>query len=203
MGAIDLEDVKVSYEGEALSAVNLISKLQMQLHETAAQLAIVTKALRDLQTVLLDSRTVEVKLTLSKEDYGKIAALAGTDDSDRIRKIVMSAIHAEKALDSSDAAELALAMEVVEPVDELPPRTLSVIAQISPSAEYFSQARPSASDDEVIRRATTKCPKCQALIDLPDDLNDQWPVEVKCEQCGVKCLVKSRSASGMRTVANR
>jgi hypothetical protein len=86
MGIINLADVKVSYEGQTLPAINLISKLQTQLRDAASRIAAIAETLGDLQTALLNSHTVEVKLTLSKEDYGRFKSMEGMDDSERIRK---------------------------------------------------------------------------------------------------------------------
>ncbi len=190
MGTIDLADVNIAYEGEMLSVIDLVGKLRGQLNDASARLAAVTTALGDLQTTLVDSHTVELKLTLSTEDYGRIKSLAGVDDNDRIRKVIMSVIHPAKADNAYESVECRAAEEVTEAMNNA--------AQLSPQVEHFSQAYPHRSENKVKKKLTTSCPKCQAPIDLPDDLNDQWPVEVKCSKCGVKCLAKSKSASGVR-----
>ena len=97
MSTINLADAKVSYEGQNLPAINLISKLQTQLQEAAYRMAAIASTLGDLQAALLNSNTVEVKLTLSKEDFGRFRSLGGMDDSERIRKAVMTLIHPEEA----------------------------------------------------------------------------------------------------------
>ena len=88
MGIINLADAKVAYEGQVLPAINLISKLQTQLHEAASRIAVIATTLGDLQTALLNSHTVEVKLTLSKEDYGKFRVIGGMDDNDGSVKLL-------------------------------------------------------------------------------------------------------------------
>lgn len=190
MGAVDLADVNIGYEGEMLSVIDLVSKLRGQLNDVSARLVAVTTALGDLQTTLVDSHTVELKLTLSTQDYGRIKSLTGVDDNDRIRRVIMSAIHPAKADNAYESVECRAAEEVVEATNHA--------AQLSPQVEHFSQAYPHRSENKLKKKLTTNCPKCQAPIDLPEDLNDQWPVEVKCSKCGVKCLAKSKSASGVR-----
>mgnify|MGYP001109620425 CR=1 FL=1 len=96
MNTINLEDAKVSYQGETLPALELIGRLQTQLREAATGLVTVAETLGALRTALLNSHTVEVKLTLSKEDYEKFRTVGGTDDIERIRNAVMTLIHPEK-----------------------------------------------------------------------------------------------------------
>ena len=93
MNIINLEDAKVSYEGQTLPAVDLIGKLQTQLREAASRMAAIAETLGDLQTSLLNSHTIEVKLTLSKDDYDKFRSLGGMDDNERIRKALMDMFH--------------------------------------------------------------------------------------------------------------
>ena len=45
MNIINLEDAKVSYEGQTLPAVNLIGQLQTQLRETASRMAVIAQTL--------------------------------------------------------------------------------------------------------------------------------------------------------------
>lgn len=95
----------MSYEVQTLPAVNLIGKLQTQLHEAASRITAIAETLEDLQTALLNSHTVEVKLTLSKENYNKFRSLGGMDDNERIRKAVMNVIHPEEAENSPGSGE--------------------------------------------------------------------------------------------------
>jgi hypothetical protein len=192
MGIINLADAKVSYEGQTLPAINLISKLQTQLREAASRIAAVAETLGDLQTVLPNSHTVEVKLTLSKEDYGRFKSMEGMDDSERIRKAIMTVIHPEEADISREAGESSPAPP---PVESTPVITKSAEPIQSPvpepqPIEKTLQEQPIASEPAIKKKSTTKCPTCQSLIDLPETLNDEWPVELKCGNCGAKCLIK-------------
>lgn len=201
MGIINLADAKVSYEGQTLPAINLISKLQTQLREAACRIATIAETLGDLQTALLNSHTVEVKLTLSKEDYGRFKSTEGMDDSERIRKAIMTVIHPEEAGISREAGESRPAVPFVEsspappPVESTPMITKSAEPIQSPVPELQPiektlQEQPIASEPAIKKKSTTKCPTCQSLIDLPEMLNDEWPVELKCGNCGAKCLMK-------------
>lgn len=201
MDIINLEDAKVSYEGQTLPAVNLIGKLQTQLREAASRITAIAETLGDLQTVLLNSHTVEVKLTLSKEDYNKFSSLGGMDDDERIRKAVMNVIHPEEAENSSGSGESGTAMPFVASSPALPPveprseitKSSEPIPPPDPepqAAEQSFQEQPIAAETAIKKKLITKCPTCQSLIDLPEASNDQWPVELKCGNCGSKCLVK-------------
>lgn len=201
MGIINLADAKVSYEGQTLPAINLISRLQTQLREAACRIATIAETLGDLQTALLNSHTVEVKLTLSKEDYGRFKSMEGMDDSERIRKAIMTVIHPEEADISIKAGESRPSAPFAESSPAPPPaESAPVIAKsaepIHPPAPEPQAVKktfpeqPVASESAIKKRSTTKCPTCQSVIDLPETLNYEWPVELKCGNCGAKCLMK-------------
>jgi hypothetical protein len=199
MNIINLEDAKVSYEGQMLPAVNLIGKLQTQLREAASRIAAMADTLGELQTALLNSHTVEVKLTLSKEDYDKFRSLGGMDDNERIRKTLMDVIHPKEAQNSSGSDEpkpatpfsasspepASVESQPVKPSEPIPPP-----APEPPSVESSIQEQPMTAETPIKKKLITKCPTCQSLIDLPDASNDLWPVELKCGNCGSKCLLK-------------
>jgi hypothetical protein len=201
MGMINLADAKVSYEGQTLPAINLISRLQTQLREAACRIATIAETLGDLQTALLNSHLVEAKLTLSKEDYDRFKSMEGMDDGERIRKAIMTLIHPKEADHFIKANESRPATPVAESNPALPPvESAPVIAK---SAEPIRPPAPEPhavnktftgqlADPEsaIKKRSTTKCPTCQSAIDLPETLNYEWPVELKCGNCGAKCLMK-------------
>jgi DNA-directed RNA polymerase subunit RPC12/RpoP len=190
MSIINLKEAKVSYEGQTLPAVDLIGKLQAQLQETSSRMAAIAATLGQLQTALLNSHTVEVKLTLSKEDYDRFRVLGGVDDSDRIRKALMTVIHSDEIEISPVYVQSRLA------VDAADPPTLSPSLEPEPQAvvrELMEQ--PVDSEMGAKKKASTKCPRCQSQIDLPEFSNDKWPVEVKCANCGAKCLIKSKTVA--------
>lgn len=199
MGIINLADAKVSYEGQTLPAINLISKLQTQLREAACRIATIAETLGDLQTALLNSHTVEVKLTLSKEDYGRFKSMEGMDDSERIRKAIMTVIHPKEADISIKTGESRPSAPFVEsgppPVESAPAIVKSAEPVHPPSRERQAVEKPFPEqpvtpESAIKKKTTTKCPTCQSLIDLPETLNYEWPVELKCGTCGAKCLMK-------------
>jgi hypothetical protein len=204
MSAINLSDVKVSYEGQSLPVTALISKLQMQLQEATCRIAAIASTLGDLQTVLLNSNTVEVKLTLSREDFGRFRSLEGADDSERIRKAVMVMIHPGEGEFPSKMPEpgpAALSAEF-RPVAKAAEPGLSCEQEAELRfAERILQERPTAADAAGKAKATTRCPRCQSLIDLPDASNDQWSVEIKGGNCGTKYLVKTKADAFVKNQA--
>lgn len=179
MSTIDLADAKVSYEGQHLPAINLLGKLQMQLQELACRLATISSTLGDLQAALLNSETIEVKLTLSREDIGRLRSLGGVDDSERIRKAVMTLIH-------PDEAELPPA-----PVESRPAGTSG---EFRPAPSPVCEFPPAAAESPIKKKSTATCPTCQSPIELPEMSKDPWSVEIQCGNCGAKSLVKSKPA---------
>jgi DNA-directed RNA polymerase subunit RPC12/RpoP len=203
MSLINLADAKVVYEDQTLPVINLISKLQIQLQEASTHIAAIASALGELQTALLNSNTVEVKLTLSKEDFGRFRTLGGMDDNERIRKAVMTAIYPETGAAVSSES-LKSHLKSVEPV---PAVSLSAEPHIATSQRLHSvlSANPETpqeyQSEEVDgkTKTTRKCPRCQSLIVLSEPTTDHWPVEVTCSACGTKCLVKSKMDSPIKT----
>ena len=198
MNTINLEDAKVSYLGETLPALELISRLQTQLREAASGIAAAAQTLGELRTALLNSHTVDVKLTLSKEDYEKFRSLNGTDDIERIRKAVMTLIHPEEVRSTPGAGEPKPAPPVSEPapapaaVEEraaAAPAPAPPPEPERPAGEQAVQEQP-VTPEQPKKKLITKCPTCQSLIDVPDARDDQWPIELKCGNCGSKCLLK-------------
>jgi hypothetical protein len=201
MGMINLADAKVSYEGQTLPAINLISKLQIQLREAACRIATIAETLGDLQVALLNSHTVEARLTLSKEDYDSFKSMEGMDDNERIRKAIMTVIHPEESGSSGEAVKLMPAVTVVEsnpapPPVESAPRICRSAEPLHPTvpelqpAEITPQKQPETSTSAMNRKPTTQCPTCHSLIELPATLNGEWLVELTCGTCGAKCLIK-------------
>lgn len=193
MGTINLADAKVSYEGQNLPAINLLNKLQSQLQELACRLATISSTLGDLQATLLNSETVEVKLTLSREDLGRLRSLGGADDSERIRKAVMTLIHPEEAEPASAPVE----SRPVETPGESRPAG-SPIYEFRPVIAKAPEPAPQplAAEPPTKKRSTANCPTCQFPIDLPEMSNDPWSVEIQCINCGAKSLVKSKNIGG-------
>jgi DNA-directed RNA polymerase subunit RPC12/RpoP len=180
MSTINLADAKVSYEGQNLPAINLIGKLQTELQEVACRLAVIASTLGDLQAALLNSTTVEVKLTLSKEDFNRFRSLGGMDDNERIRKAVMALIHPAEAQPPQDIPESGPAVTPCPASAPVPP------------GPNISGRQGIVDEPFMPRKSSTICPICKFLVDLPENLQDQSSVEVKCPNCGAKSLLKSK-----------
>jgi DNA-directed RNA polymerase subunit RPC12/RpoP len=183
MGTINLEDAKVLYEGQNLPAIHLIEKLQTELEEASRRMAAIASTLGDIQAALLNSNMIEAKLTLSRKDYEKFKSLGGMDDSERIRKAVMSLIHPEESEFPPSPGESRT--EFTQATKPALPHDLKPL----PEERIFPEQ---AAEPPIEQKSTTKCPRCQSLIVLPETCVDQWSVEIKCENCGVKYLIKSR-----------
>ena len=206
MSTIGLADAKVSYEGKDLPAINLISELQTQLQKAADRMAAIASILGELQSALLNSNTVDVKLTLSKEDFGRFRSLGGMDDSERVCKAVVAFIHPEKADISPSPVESLPVVTSGEYGSAVPPVEFrSVITKPSepclhhdpkpqPVEGTFDE-QPIAAEPVIKKKSTTKCPRCHSLIDLPEASNDQWSVEIQCKTCGARYLVKSKTVN--------
>lgn len=204
MGMINLADAKISYEGQTLPAMNLISRLQAQLRESACRIATIAETLGDLQTALLSFQTVEVKLTLSKEAYDRFKLMEGADDGERIYRAVMTAIHPEQAGISGEADASRRSPSAPEssqapppaasaPLPEKPAQPSGVQASEPQAAGHFFPAQPTNPASAPAKPLTTRCPTCQSVIDLPETPDPAWPLQIKCENCGGKSIVSPPS----------
>jgi len=174
MGNINLADVKLDYEGQTLPAINLLNRLQIQIKETAYLLAAIADTLGELQAALLNQTTVEVKLTLPKEDWTRFRALDGDDDSERVRRAVLSLI----------------ARGPVAEADRLPPGE----PKAAPGEAPEERDRGASTEKPLAPRhpsqsASALCPTCHSIIWLPKIPKGQWSLEVKCESCGAKSIL--------------
>lgn len=192
MSTINLADAKVSYEGQSLPATHLLGKLQTQLQEVACRLATISSTLGDLQAALLNSETIEVKLTLSREDAGRLRSLEGVDDGERIRRAVMSLIRPEGA-EPARAADESRPAAAAGDSRPAAPQGYEIRPLVTTAGEQAPrhQSQPIAGDAPTPKRLTTTCPTCQSPMDIPEMLNNQSSMEVRCENCGAKSLVKS------------
>ncbi len=198
MSIVNLADVKVNYEGQNVSAINLICKLQTQLNEALSRLDAISSALGELQGALLNSNTVEVKLILTKEDYGRFTNLKGKDDSERVRNAVMNIIHPSETEPIVSAAPLQrLTIEEIKrpnPLHKIQPETTETnIALSSTEQKPVIKNQTTAEEQAIQPKIMTNCPRCQSKIVIPDLLSRHWPLEVQCSNCGSKCLIKSKT----------
>jgi DNA-directed RNA polymerase subunit RPC12/RpoP len=177
MSIVNLADIKVSYQGEEIAALPLIHQLQGELQELASRLAAISETLQDLQAALLNSATLEVKVALTREDLARFRSLGGEDDGERVRKAILALIQAQ---DKPGASLPACTPDLASPAgkDAGP-------EEIAPRGRQSGEL----SDH---RKLSTRCPVCQAPIFLPDSARDQLSLEVKCDNCGAKSLLKTK-----------
>jgi DNA-directed RNA polymerase subunit RPC12/RpoP len=181
MNTINLDDVVVTYEGQKLPAQILINRLQEQLRDTANRLNSIAFVLNELYASMENSRIVEVKMTLSQNEYNSFKSLEGESDIERLRKAIQ--------LMSQKTPGLSGPVSAI-PITPVGPEKLSPPVSIPPVAEQ------EAADAISKKKSTvTRCPRCKTPLDVPDVPADQWPVEVKCGSCGAKCLIKSKSST--------
>ncbi|MEW6334455.1 MAG: hypothetical protein AB1558_09310 [Thermodesulfobacteriota bacterium] len=204
MGMINLADAKISYEGQTLPAIHLISRLQAQLRESACRIATIAETLGDLQTALLSFQTVEVKLTLSKEEYDRFKRMEGADDGERIYKAVMTAIHPGQVGASGEADAPRTPASAPESSKLAPPVESAPVTEKPAEPERPQAPEPQAAGNTFPapgitpafaqgESPTTRCPTCQSVIDLPETSRPAWPLQIKCENCGGKSIVSPPS----------
>jgi DNA-directed RNA polymerase subunit RPC12/RpoP len=92
MNQINLEEGKISYENEWMSTEDLTRKIQEKMQLGDRKFAGLAAALEKLESALENSHTLEIKLTISKNEYLKLKKLGGEDDRECIRKAIANLI---------------------------------------------------------------------------------------------------------------
>jgi DNA-directed RNA polymerase subunit RPC12/RpoP len=88
MSNINLEDAKINYEGQWVSAEDLTGMIQEKMQSGDMKIAGLAATLEKLNTALENSHIMEMRLVLSSEDYERLKTLGGEDDRESIRKAV-------------------------------------------------------------------------------------------------------------------
>ncbi len=92
MSEINLEEAKISVEGQWLSAEDLTNMIQEKMQAGDMKFSNLAAALEELNNALENSATLDIKLVLPKEEYEKLKAAGGDDDRESVRKAIMAFI---------------------------------------------------------------------------------------------------------------
>lgn len=105
MGKINLEDGKINVDGDWLSAEDLANMIQKKMQAGEMKFSSLAAALEELNNALENTRVLDIKLVLSKEDYEALKALGGDDDRECLRKAIMAFIGGSQIEATSEADE--------------------------------------------------------------------------------------------------
>ena len=97
---IHLEEGKINYNGEWLSTDDLTGKIQASIGEGDLNIASLAAALEELVAALENSRALEIRIVLPREDYDTLKARGGEDDRECIRKAILAFISGEERPDT-------------------------------------------------------------------------------------------------------
>lgn len=98
MSEINLEDARINFEGEWLSAEDLAGKIQEKMQAGDMKLTSIAAALEELNNALENSQRLEVAVVISKKEYEQLKKAGGEDDRECIRKAIKAFIGGEKAV---------------------------------------------------------------------------------------------------------
>lgn len=199
MDMLNLENTVVMYEGQQYSAKNLMLKLQEQIRDASNRLNSIACLLDELYKAMENTKTVDVKLSLSKAEYERFKSLGGEDDRERVLQAIRAVIGQGRP-SPQPAGDIASPIEPVmaslgipktahpQPISKEDPRhglgeELSV--SVSAVEEPILQA-------PVRKKPAPKCPRCGQPLTIPDGAVGSLPIEIKCDHCGAKCLIKSK-----------
>ena len=96
MSEIHLEEGKINYNGEWLSTDDLTGKIKASLDEGDMNIASLATALEELADALENSKALEIRILLPREDYETLKARGGEDDRECIRKAILAFISSEE-----------------------------------------------------------------------------------------------------------
>lgn len=92
MSEINLEEARISVEGQWLSAEDLTDMIQKKMQAGDMKFSNLAAALEELNNALENSTTLNIKLVLAKEDYEKLRAAGGDDDREMVRNAIITFI---------------------------------------------------------------------------------------------------------------
>ncbi len=191
----------VMYEGKAYAIEDLMLKLQEEIRQTADRLSRMASLLGELHRKLESQRTIDVKLSLSREEYERFKSLKGEDDRERLLQAIRNATaQVAKAPANIPEARIepivaSLATPKTESFKELKNPGQALIEDLSVSVAPVDEPPPSVSP-VVRKKPSAKCPRCNEPLAIPDLTTHRLPMEVKCSNCGAKCMIKSRTNAG-------
>ncbi|MEW6673613.1 MAG: hypothetical protein AB1427_18110 [Thermodesulfobacteriota bacterium] len=107
MSEINLDDAKIKYEDEWLTAEDLANKIQEKMQAGELKFANLAAALEELNKAMENTYTLNVKVVITKDQYKKLQAIGGNDDRQAVRRAIMKAIGsgAPNAQQEAKAAE--------------------------------------------------------------------------------------------------
>ena len=103
MSEINLDEAKIKYEGEWLSAEDLANKIQDKMKSGELKFAGLASALEELNKAMENTHTLNVKIVITKDQYKKLQILGGKDDREAVRKAIMKTIGSGAPAPQKDA----------------------------------------------------------------------------------------------------
>lgn len=92
MSEINLDEAKIKFENEWLSADELTNRIQEKMKSGELKFAGLAAALEELNKAMENTHTLNIKIIITKEQYQKLQAFGGNDDRLAVRKAIMKAV---------------------------------------------------------------------------------------------------------------
>ncbi len=155
---INLEESRIKIEGNWLSSEDLTQKIQEKMKTGDLKIAELAEALERLSLAIENSETLEVKLSLSKDEYNELKARGKGDDKECVRKAIMAYIGGNNQEPSS-----------------IEPSVPEVASQ--PVIDNGQMLKLFDGDNKI---TVIKCIKCKSPIEITAGTN---PDEIRCPNC--------------------
>lgn len=161
MSEIRLDDATINVDGEWLSVDELTARIQEKMQGGDMNLTNLAAALEELNTALENSRTLNVRVVITKEDYQKLRSIGGEDDLKCIYKAVSMFIGNDDPPAVEETTE-----DVTEP-EEIPEPPEKVTVNC-PHPQCMSPIEVATDERPVI----VECPNCGISGRLTEE--DKW-----------------------------
>jgi hypothetical protein len=164
MAEIRLADGTIRLQNEWLSADDIKARIKEKMDAGDMKFAELAAALEELNKAMENTRRMEVRLVLPKQDYEKLRKRGGDDDNESVRKAVLAFIEAAASKPSAPPEE----------------RPAPAVAKKSASAAPAPPEKPAK-----VRIVT--CSKCNRKMEIPAG---EAPAELECDFCGTSILLQ-------------
>ena len=185
MHEINLDDAKIKIDGEWLSSKDLADQIEKKIQAGDMKFSHLATALEALNKAIESSHIIEVKLTISRQDYNRLKALGGEDDQEAVRKATLSFIKGleqPEPLPHVEPTEAAVEEPATEVAVEEPATETAIEEPATEPSPPVNKTEAPVEEDvkEPDKITAVNCFKCKSPIDIN---TDERPIDIECPNC--------------------
>ncbi len=185
MSQIRLDEQTILFEDAWLTKGDLKAQIESKMQAGEMNFANLAIALEELTTALENAHTIEIKLTLPKDQYQKLRARGGEKDLECVKKAI--------------AAYIRNGHKPQKPVGDATPEIKAEptpAPQADPAdSDLNVQPPPIQTESENGAKAKIRCSVCQTAIEFAKNAATD---EIQCPQCNTKGRIKKKSKTSKK-----